>query len=368
MKLSFDVLGAFVEVASKASTSYSAKLKSTPHVLELNKQDFQTSSLVTLHSAIREHGVSAKSVQSMLEQYAEGAIGISYVLSGDSIVIASDSRAGIDIILSKVDASLSKRLGYVPETLLGPSPISEKLKDVVRRVPLASASTLLKKATELMHEYAVSYTSSASKHKAVATVSLDTESLQLAAEFDAAISRYIASDEFLKTLEKSAEVETVVTNSEAAILEALTGTKQKQAQLKNKVTVSGSSKHTTKPQTYKQLRSLTGRFTSLSSIQVALNAALAAQIQRNMGTGNRRDILNYRTGRFAKSAEVTRITQSKEGMLTAFYTYMKYPYQTFEPGFLQGSPASRNPRLLISKSIHELVAKQVSNRLRAVLV
>ena len=52
-------------------------------------------------------------------------------------------------------------------------------------------------------------------------------------------------------------------------------------------------------------------------------------------------------------------------MITAFYTYMKNPYQTFEPGFKQGSPASRSPKLLISKSIREIVANKVGNQLRA---
>ena len=76
------------------------------------------------------------------------------------------------------------------------------------------------------------------------------------------------------------------------------------------------------------------------------------------------NILNYRTGRFAESAKVTSISQ-RQGLITAFYTYMKNPYQTFEPGFKQGSPASRSPKLLISKSIREIVANKVSNKLRA---
>lgn len=41
------------------------------------------------------------------------------------------------------------------------------------------------------------------------------------------------------------------------------------------------------------------------------------------------------------------------------YTYMKYPYQTFEPGFAQGS-TFRDPRLLIGQSIREL-ATQIMN-------
>ena len=115
------------------------------------------------------------------------------------------------------------------------------------------------------------------------------------------------------------------------------------------------------------IRNTRGQFTSLASLQTLLNLALAQQIQKNMGTGTSKNILNYRTGRLAESAEVTGMSQSREGMLTAYYTYMKYPYQTFEPGYAQGSPRTRDPKLLISKSIREVLSTQVNNRLRAVL-
>lgn len=102
---------------------------------------------------------------------------------------------------------------------------------------------------------------------------------------------------------------------------------------------------------------------SLTSLQTLLNQTLAERIKQNMGTPR----LNNRTGRFAGSAKVERMSQSREGMITAFYSYMKYPYQTFEPGFKQGSE-QRNPKTLISKSIRELAATVVGNRMRAVLI
>jgi hypothetical protein len=117
-----------------------------------------------------------------------------------------------------------------------------------------------------------------------------------------------------------------------------------------------------------QMRNLQGRFTSLASLQVILNQALSEQIAKNMGKGTSKNILNYRSGRFADSVTVQRLSQSKEGMITAFYSYMKYPYQTFEPGFAQGSPTTRNPKLLISKSIREIGATLVGNRMRAVSI
>ena len=114
--------------------------------------------------------------------------------------------------------------------------------------------------------------------------------------------------------------------------------------------------------------SLQGKFTSLTNLQNLINSQLHDQIQRNMGTGDARNVLNYRTGRFANSAKVEKMSISREGAISAFYSYMKYPYQTFEPGFAQGSPASRNPRLLISKSVREIAAKLITNRMRAVVI
>jgi hypothetical protein len=55
-------------------------------------------------------------------------------------------------------------------------------------------------------------------------------------------------------------------------------------------------------------------------------------------------------------------------MLTAFYSYMKNPYSTFSQGGRQQNPRSRDPKLLISKSIRELAGAQVANRMRAVNV
>ena len=107
---------------------------------------------------------------------------------------------------------------------------------------------------------------------------------------------------------------------------------------------------------------------SLASLQNLINSSLQDVISANMGNGTSRNILNFQTGRFAASAKVERMSQSREGMITAFYSYMKNPYQTFEPGFAQGSPKTRDPKLLISQSIRDIAATKVGNRLRAVSV
>jgi hypothetical protein len=104
----------------------------------------------------------------------------------------------------------------------------------------------------------------------------------------------------------------------------------------------------------------------IGNLQSLLDTLLVQKIKQNMGNGSRRDILNLRTGRFAESAKVERLSESRQGMITAFYSYMKNPYATFSAGGRQELPRSRDPKLLIAKSIREIVGQQVANRLRAV--
>jgi hypothetical protein len=107
---------------------------------------------------------------------------------------------------------------------------------------------------------------------------------------------------------------------------------------------------------------------SLPSLLNLLNSMLREQLERNMGSGSSTNILNYRTGRFAESVKVERLSESRQGMITAFYSYMKNPYATFSQGGRQAAPTSRDPRLLISKSIREIAQGMVTNKLRAVNV
>ena len=108
--------------------------------------------------------------------------------------------------------------------------------------------------------------------------------------------------------------------------------------------------------------------TNLITLQNLLDANLVQTVKQNMGSGNRRDILNLRSGRFAESVRVERLSESRQGMITAFYTYMRNPYGTFSAGGRQSQPASRDPKLLISRSIREVAQQLQITRLRAVQV
>lgn len=108
---------------------------------------------------------------------------------------------------------------------------------------------------------------------------------------------------------------------------------------------------------------------NLPNLLFLINSQLQDVISANMGDGNSRNVLNYRTGRFASSAKVDTLSENRQGMITAFYSYMKYPYSTFSSGppvGKQSKPASRDPRLLISKSIREIAQQVVGNNLRAI--
>jgi hypothetical protein len=198
-----------------------------------------------------------------------------------------------------------------------------------------------------------------------------TEEAQIFFKLKSAIAKAVAKSPF----EVLSGSNNIVEDIAEAVLHILNPAKYKSPK-KHKQNTKTTKKQTIKANTYvsnksvrvPKLRNLKGQFTSLVNLQNLINSQLQDVISANMGDGNSKNVLNYRTGRFAASASVEHMSESRQGMITAFYSYMKNPYQTFEPGFKQGSPASRNPKLLISKSIREIAATHVGNRLRAVSV
>jgi hypothetical protein len=105
---------------------------------------------------------------------------------------------------------------------------------------------------------------------------------------------------------------------------------------------------------------------NMANLRDLINSQLQDVISANMGDGRSRNVLNYRTGRFAGSVKVETLSISRQGMITAFYTYMKNPYATFSAGGKQSLPKSRDPKLLISRSIREIAQEMAINKLRAV--
>lgn len=78
-----------------------------------------------------------------------------------------------------------------------------------------------------------------------------------------------------------------------------------------------------------------------------LNQQLPKVVANNMGSPK----LNYISGRFANSVNVTDITQTAKGFPSVGYTYRRNPYEVFE------RDPDRDPRKIIDLSIREIAAQ-----------
>jgi hypothetical protein len=113
------------------------------------------------------------------------------------------------------------------------------------------------------------------------------------------------------------------------------------------------------------LRDLKGSFTSVTKLALLMQAALKKTVADNMFL----PALQYKTGRFAGSVKLTNLQyDNRAAELTAYLTYMKYPYQTFEPGYKQGMIPERDPRILIGESAREVAMKLTKTRMKVVHV
>lgn len=103
------------------------------------------------------------------------------------------------------------------------------------------------------------------------------------------------------------------------------------------------------------------RSSNISSVPFAMISVFNKELPQTLKKNMNNPRLNYVTGRFANSVEVTNVTSTAKGFPSFSYTYDKYPYQTFEPGYKQGSQ-QRDPRKLIDSSMREIAAKYALGR------
>ncbi len=271
------------------------------------------------------------------------------------------------------------------------TPLEAKLKQLLSALQSTPiASSLVSSKIKQLHKYHTANTSYVFNRKSfdlkglqdilgsgTVLVTLQTSIKNAAlAKAEAAIEReisaYLRSDKFHRKLLKVHGSNTIPEDMVGAITSTIRGDKVIPGSKHIPKTPNKASKSllTPKQATVSKLSKVknivTNREISLTSLQNLINRYLQDVVSANMGDGNRKDILNYRTGRLAASAKVEKVSQSREGMITAFYSYMKNPYSTFSEGGQQSSPKTRDPKLLISKSIREIAAQQVANRMRAV--
>lgn len=209
--------------------------------------------------------------------------------------------------------------------------------------------------------------------------------LEFSPEVKARLQQILADTKATKTYLTAEGSPNIVTATAQSIAAALSNKKLKsqitKATNSTKITIKTGKKAKTpapqikKPQAVQKTKVSTvkqeqavSKISPLISLQNLLNLKLVETVKQNMGAGDRRDILNLRSGRFAESVRVDRLTESRQGMITAFYTYMRNPYATFSRGGNQERPFTRDPKLLIARSIRQVAEQIVGNRLRAVLV
>lgn len=110
------------------------------------------------------------------------------------------------------------------------------------------------------------------------------------------------------------------------------------------------------------LRDSKGRFISGLQLSRVLNLVLHDEVERLMGTGNR---LEYKTGRLANSAQVTKIGydsasgDQRKSRVSIFFQYMLAPYEVFEQGHAMHKQG-RSPTILIKTAIMNALKKALS--------
>lgn len=426
LKLSKKAIASLVGIAKTNTDSFRSKLDDNVHIAEVSYSALKSSIpdiTKEQHSSILEafkagakvvsddisHAVSLVKTSGWKglvfvksSSFGEFLLSVSYGALQRNVSDIIKSLEGIDRTASGIGKLIGidkhgktlARIGHIASSSqVSRTPLLEKLNEVYKRLPLQAANKFasrfidqLKSAhtadityafdrTDITKKRTRSLTSILGRGVIFVTLQSDEKNADLA-KLEADISRemvkYLESEEFINDLIVEPGSNSMVEDISHMILQELDSKVKPAPKHSKKAPTKGKSKviSTPKVKAFKRfsVRDYGGRFYSLTSLQSILNANLSDQIKKNMGTGRRRDILNLRTGRFAESVRVERLMEGKTGMVTAFYNYMKYPYQTFQPGFAQGHPASRDPKLLISRSIREIVSKQISNRLRSVLV
>ncbi|HAV24564.1 MAG TPA: hypothetical protein DCX01_00155 [Bacteroidetes bacterium] len=91
----------------------------------------------------------------------------------------------------------------------------------------------------------------------------------------------------------------------------------------------------------------------------SLNKVLPETVAKNMKS----PALNYQTGRFAESVQVTDVSTTAKGFPSVGYTYQRDPYEVFEAG--SGSrfaDSNRDPRKIIDASIREIARNMAIGR------
>ena len=167
----------------------------------------------------------------------------------------------------------------------------------------------------------------------------------------------------LKTLKKGNPIADMVARRKQSIVTAFkTGKVVKDTKKYNKVKRSNKKANTTKAY-YTPLRSpTTGLFISTSSLMGTLNILLHDAIKNDFmedrGAAPDRNYLRYQTGRFARSAQVTHVT-NQQGVLHVNYDYMESPYDVFR---YAPHGKGRDPQRIVEGAIRSILVQYVTGK------
>lgn len=384
--------------------SYSALLASAPDLtkeeyskllVEVRKKYKQFDNLQTAMTLLKDR--SSVTTSALVEDSAFGTyiIGYSYSTVQGKLanILKSVEHAKVFTDTDEKGNTVTN-VGHIPgrESQALKSPLSAKIIDAIRIIPSGQAKFgLLKGLSHLYnkHIFNVSYeflrpgfdiasfNKILGKQTVLVTLQTKERNAAFATEVETALSRelrkLVQEEGFLGQLINTPGSRSIKQEVIHQVVSKIKGEKPKVQQHKQSVKTKQVIVKTKVPViTYTPKLKIrdpsTGRYASTSNLLALLNFHLHDVVAANMGDGNERRILNYRTGRFATSTRVERVSVAKDGMVTAFYNYMKYPYATFSDGGKQQYPKSRDPKILISKSIRQIAAKMMIQRMRSVLV
>ena len=94
---------------------------------------------------------------------------------------------------------------------------------------------------------------------------------------------------------------------------------------------------------------------------LALESILEQMLPKVVASKMTAPALVYRSGRFANSVAPAEVMIGPRGGISVDYTYMREPYETFEPGGKQGSTL-RDPRKIIGSSVREVAQSIVGDQ------
>jgi hypothetical protein len=91
-----------------------------------------------------------------------------------------------------------------------------------------------------------------------------------------------------------------------------------------------------------------------------INSRLTETVAKNMNSPR----LNFRTGRFAQSARVVNVEQTRQGLPSFVFDYERDPYDVFDRtlGRSPWNTPQRDPRALVDQSIREIVREMAIGR------